>query len=232
MTVESFAYSIVSFVLGMLVLYLTAYSKAKGKNKALLEDNKRLEDDKQQIIAKHRNETEELKKQHSLDIEKRKYQYEEKRNQFSKYFRLLDEFNQRSNQTFVEEFHPIMNDFFNAIIESDDDVYQAELIKFNEKNQVLVQKLYEESLKVSNETNSIRLISSKEIDRLLDGMELAIKQVTDESTEMMNFMMSPEFLHDQSLMTPLVERSKLSGEKVKSYRDALIVQMKKELDEI
>lgn len=232
MTLDYFAFSVVSFLLGMFVVYITAYTKAKGKNKALQEDNIRLENDKQKVVAQHRNETEELKKQHSLDIEKRKYQYEEKRHQFSKYFKLLDEFNNRSNQTFVEEFYPIMNEFFNAIIESENDVYQAELIKFNEKMQVLTHKLHEESLKVSTETNSIRLISSPEIDKLLDVMELAIKQVTDQSTEMMNFMMSEEFIKDQSLITPLVKRSKESGVVVKGYKNALIAQMKKELDEI
>jgi len=232
MTVDYFSFSIVSFLLGMFVVYITAYTKAKGKNKALQEDNIRLENDKQKVVAQHRNETEELKKQHSLDIEKRKYQYEEKRHQFSKYFKLLDEFNNRSNQTFVEEFYPIMNEFFNGIIESENDVYQAELIKFNEKMQVLTHKLHEESLKVSTETNSIRLISSPEIDKLLDAMELAIKQVTDQSTEMMNFMMSEDFIKDQSLITPLVKRSEESGAVVKGYRNALIAQMKKELDEI
>lgn len=232
MTIDYFYFSIVSFLLGMFLVYITAYTKAKGKNKALQEDNIRLEQDKQKVVAQHRNETEELKKQHSLDIEKRKYQYEEKRHQFSKYFKLLDEFNKRSNQTFAEEFYPIMNEFFNAIIESEDDVYQTELIKFNEKIQVLTHKLHEESLKVSTETNSIRLISSPEIDKLLDAMELAIKQVTDQSTEMMNFMMSEDFIKDQSLITPLVKRSEESGAVVKGYRNDLIAQMKKELDEI
>lgn len=71
--------AIVSFVFGILVLYLTAYSNAKGKNRALEEDVSRLEDEKQKIIAKYRAETEELKKQHSLEIEKRKYKYEDKR---------------------------------------------------------------------------------------------------------------------------------------------------------
>jgi len=232
MTVDYFAFSIVSFLLGMFVVYITAYTKAKGKNKALQEDNIRLENDKQKVVAQHRNETEVLKKQHSLDIEKRKYQYEEKRHQFSKYFKLLDEFNNRSNQTFAEEFYPIMNEFFSAIIESEDDVYQTELIKFNEKIQVLTHKLHEESLKVSTETNSIRLISSPEIDKLLDAMELAIKQVTDQSTEMMNFMMCEDFIKDQSLITPLVKRSEESDAVVKGYRNDLIAQMKKELDEI
>jgi len=143
MTIDYFAYLIVSFLLGMFVVYITAYTKAKGKNKALMEDNICLENDKQKIAVQHRNETEELKKQHSLDIEKRKYQYEEKRHQFSKYFKLLDEFNQRSNETFVEEF-----------------------------------------------------------------------------------------IKDQSLITPLVKRSEESGAVAKGYRNDLIAQMKKELDEI
>ncbi len=101
--------TIASFVSGILAIYLTAYSKAKGKNRALKEDISRLEDEKQKIIAKYRAETEELKKQHSLEIEKRKYQYEDKRTQFTKYFSMLDQFHGKSHKIFTERFSPILN---------------------------------------------------------------------------------------------------------------------------
>lgn len=64
-------FNIFCFALGALSIYLTAYLKVKGKNRALIEDNRQLEEDKQKIVAKYRAETEKIKKQHSLDIEKR-----------------------------------------------------------------------------------------------------------------------------------------------------------------
>lgn len=92
------------FVIGIIVVYLTAYSKAKGQNKALREDLSALEDEKQKIVAKYMAEAEELKKNHALDIEKRKYQYDEKRAQFVKYFALIDEFHGKSNDIFSNSF--------------------------------------------------------------------------------------------------------------------------------
>jgi sensor histidine kinase YesM len=94
---EELLYSVAGIALGFLSLYLTAYAKAKGKNQALEEDVSRLEDEKQGVIAKYQAELQELKRQHALDLEKRKYLYEEKRQQFTKFFAMLDEFELLSN---------------------------------------------------------------------------------------------------------------------------------------
>jgi hypothetical protein len=112
--------NILSFGFGALVIYLTAYLKVKGKNKGLIEDISKLENEKQKIIAKYRVETEEVKKQHSLDIEKRKFQYEDKRAQFSKYFSLLDEFHSKCNAVFLDKFQPIMTEFLSGYLEEDE----------------------------------------------------------------------------------------------------------------
>ena len=53
MSVTEIAPLILSFFLGMCVLYLTAYSKARAKNKALQEAVLRLEDDNQKLLAKY-----------------------------------------------------------------------------------------------------------------------------------------------------------------------------------
>ena len=50
--------NIVCFALGALSIYMTAYLKVKGKNRALIEDNRQLEEGKQKIVAKYRAETE------------------------------------------------------------------------------------------------------------------------------------------------------------------------------
>ena len=63
---------LLSFLFGILTMYLTAYTKEKGKVKALREDVAKIEDEKQKVISKYQKEIEDLKKFHSLDIEKRK----------------------------------------------------------------------------------------------------------------------------------------------------------------
>lgn len=224
--------NILFFVLGALSIYLTAYLKVKGKNRALIEDNHQLEEDKQKIVAKYRAETEKIKKQHSLEIEKRKYQYEDKRLQFSKYFALLDEFHGKCNSIFLEKFQPIMTEFLSGCLDENEVVKNQAIVKYNQNVQALVFELNEEHLKVKTEQNSIRLIASKKVDALLDKLEVAVKNATDSSTEMLRFMSTQEFWEDQSLIVPYQEKATLFGQDVQKCHNALKEQMKQELKEI
>ncbi len=224
--------NILSFLGGMSVLYLTAYVKVKGKNKALIEDVKKLEDEKQKIIAKYRAETEEIKKQHTLDVEKRKFQYEDKRKQFSKYFSLLDEFHGKCNSVFLERFQPIITEFLSGYLVDDEQVKNEAIVKYNGEVQSLVFELNEEHLKLKSEQNSIRLIASPEVDELLGKLYIAVKTATDLSTEMLRFMSTPEFWADQSLVLPYQEKLTVSGNEVQVTHNNLKEQMKIELNEI
>lgn len=212
-------------------MYLTTYVKEKGKNKALLEDVSRLEDEKQVISAKYAYEMEELKKAHSLDIEKRKYRYEDKRAQFTKYFSLLDEFHNKSNTVFADKFFPVMQKFWEDVIQSENG-YETGLISFNREIQALMSELYEEQMKLTQETNSIRLVSTPEVDALLDELERLVVQSTEAASEMMKFMATPEFASNQSLLSPYQEKATLIGNEVKKQRDSLRARMKTELDAI
>ena len=232
MSIAEILYMTLSFFLGMFVLYFTAYSKAKGNNKALQEDVTRLEEEKQKVLAKYKIEIEEMKKQHSLDIEKRKYLYDEKRQQFVKLFALLDELHQKSNSIFTNQFPPIMNNFLKSCLVDDKEVKNAGIIEFNREVQLLFGQLYEELLKVNSETNSIRLISSDTMDELLDKLQATVKESTDDATEMLKFMVTPEFWANQSLIIPLQKKSESSGQMVLACRNALRSRMKTELNEI
>ena len=55
-----------ALAIAILIGYFTSYIKEKGKNKALLEDNSKL-------IA----ENEEIKQKYAVDLQKRKYKYEQ-----------------------------------------------------------------------------------------------------------------------------------------------------------
>ncbi|MEI6214999.1 MAG: hypothetical protein WCP10_12910 [Desulfuromonadales bacterium] len=232
MSVTEILPPILSFLFGMLVLYLTAYSKAKGKNKALQEDVSKLEDEKQKVLAKYMTEMEWIKKQHALDIEKRKYLYDEKRQQFVKYFALLDEFHRKSNAIFTSQFQPIMNRFLASYLVTDETAKNNAILEFNREVHLIFNQLYEEQLKVNTETNSIRLISSDTMDELLDKLESAIKKSTDDASEMLKFMATPEFWADQSLIMPLQQKSENTGQLVLTRRNAVRSRMKIELNEI
>jgi uncharacterized membrane protein YraQ (UPF0718 family) len=88
-------------IIGLVIVffsgYLISYFKEKGKNKALLSDIKRLTEEKERIVSDFK-----------LEIEKRKYQYESKKEQYFKYFNLIDEFGKSGNDDFYENFFPIV----------------------------------------------------------------------------------------------------------------------------
>jgi len=67
---------------------------------------------------------------------------------------------------------------------------------------------------------------------LLDKLELAVKKSTDDASEMMKFMTTPQFWADQTLLSPYQQRAEESGELVLQCRDELRSRMKHELNEI
>lgn len=229
---EELVYSIAGIILGFLSLYLTAYAKAKGKNKALEEDVSRLEDEKQRVIAKYQAELQELRREHALDLEKRKYLYEEKRQQFTKFFAMLDEFQRKSYALFGERFYPVMNQFLGSYTGSSGEADQAAIANFNTGVQDLFHELSEEQVRIANETNCIRLIASDEMDDLLNRLNEAVEESTSDASEMLKFMATPEFWADQSLIVSYQKKAEESRMFVKQCRDNIMSLMKRELQEI
>ena len=248
---------ILSFLLGMCVLYFTAYSKAKSKNRALQEAVSRLEDEKQKVLAKYVTEKEkselprrkqrgfvsaeiknqweippaEIEKPLAVGIKKRECPYDEKRQQFVNYCTLLDEFHRKNNAIFTLQFHPIMNRFLVSNSVEDEIARGRAILEFNREVQALFNQLYEEQQKVNSETDSIRSFSSDTLDELLDKLESAVKKSTDDAAEVLTFMATPELLADQSLAAPL-QKAENSVQKVLSCRNAVRSRMKVELDGI
>lgn len=226
------AINILYFISGMLTLYLTAYIKVKGKNKALVEDIIKLESEKQKIIAKYTAETESLKKKHTLEIEKRKFKYEEKRKQFARFFGQLDEFNRKSQNDFYDVINTASNSMLEVFLSGSEQESNEALLQFSQEIQATVFVINEEHMKLLNEQNSLKLIASQEIELLLHKLEIVVKKDTAILNEMMKAMLSKEFQLDQSSITPLQDEATESSVLVKRYRDEIMRQMKRELDEI
>lgn len=220
------------YVIGLSSLYFTAYSKTKGKNRALQEDVKRLEEDKQSIVAKYRAETEELKRQHTLDIEKRKYLYESKKEQFLKYFELLDKFHNKQNAQFEERILPMMSKLFESCMEENHAPYDKAIAEFAYKVGEMFNEANKELLTLRCETNSIRLVSSAELDKLLQILESRVSEATADTEAFIKIMTTLEFFANPSIQIPYKEKIEQSGQAVKKAHEALRLQMKKELNEI
>jgi len=79
----------VNYIFGLfiltLILYLKTFISEKAKIKVLLENTSRLTEEKELVTSKFQKEIESIKKEHDLDIAKRKYIYESKMNAYNKF---------------------------------------------------------------------------------------------------------------------------------------------------
>ena len=223
---------VLAFITGVATLYFTAYIKAKGSNKALKEDIVSLESAKQKIIAEHAVELENIKKDHSLDVEKRKYQYESKKDQFIKFFQLIDEFNGKSHEMFQERFPPIMDRLLEGCLSEEQAVRNESTLVFNQEIMLIFNDLHKEQIKINAESNSIRLIASCEIDELLDQLEMSVRQATEDAVEMLRFMGTADYFVNKQLLEPYQTKLNKIGLEVLECRNTLKNQMKSELSEI
>ncbi|MBS3798590.1 hypothetical protein [Pseudoalteromonas sp. BDTF-M6] len=221
-----------SFLLGIAAGYFVAYGKEKGKNRALKEDIQNLEEQKQQVQIRFAKEVEELKKTNVLNIELRKHKYEEKKKQFAKFFTLLDEFHAKSNEIFMQRFGPIYSKFMESYLVGEDTIQNEAIAEFNKGMMALFGELNQEHLKLTTETNSIRLISSSMLDSLLDKLTANLGEATNTAQEVLRMMASPEFWADQSILLPLQAKAEDQGRAIILIREDICKQMKLELDEI
>jgi hypothetical protein len=246
MSVIEIALLLLSFILGICVLYFTAYLKIKRKNRVLQEAVLKLEEEKQYVVAKNITEKKknevphcqqrsfvptEIKKPLAVGIKKRECPYDEKRKRFVNYFTLLDEFHRKNNEIFTLQFHPIMNRFLasNAVV--DKIARNQAILEFNSEIKALFNQLYEEQQKVNSETDSIRSFSSGTLDELLDELESAVSQSTDDAAEVLKFMATPELWADQSLAMPL-QKAENSVQLVLTCRNTIRSRMNVELEGI
>ena len=223
---------ILIFFFGLSAGYFTSYIKEKGKNHALKEDIEKLENQKQKVQIKYTKEIESLKKDNTLEVELRKHKYQQKKDQFAKFFTLLDEFHNKSNKKFLDEFGPIFSKFMESSLNENADAQNSGVSVFNQEMSELTAELHKESLKLSTETNSIRLISSEAMDVLLDRLNKNVSEATDCTQEMFSLMTKPEFFQDQSIIQPLTQKAEIKGKEIIEIRDKIRKQMKVELDEI
>lgn len=224
------------FGIGCLSGYLIAYFKKKGENRALTEDIARLTDEKQKVISQYEIRLEEQKKLHALDIVKRKYKFEEKIRQFTRYFKLLDEFNRKNQESYTNDIIPIIKLFY-----TDYETVETEDSKDSENKAIaelmngflkINSKISEEHVRMRNETNTLRLISSPKMNALLDDMDKLLSESFDASTEQLKALSVPEQFRNPEGAKPNQEKIYELGKMVQKKRQQLMDLMKQELDEI
>lgn len=230
-----FIYIIGGFVT-LSILFIKAFVQEKAKIKALKSENEKLISQTEQIKSKYNRELEEIKKEHQLNISKRKYQYESKKETYFNFFQLLDQFTRENNVKNQENLIPILDEFNRNYLNA-----SSQNNKRNETNAVTVmskkiQKLMFDSsqdlMKIKQETNTIRLIASDKILGKLDVLNLAYDESLEISNKMMNSLPTLMLTNDQEQMKAEQKEIEISAMVINSIKNDIIELMRTELNEI
>lgn len=217
-------YMIFAF-LGLLILYIKTYTTEKAKMEVLKSENKKLIE-----------ETERIKKDFQLEISKRRYQYESKKEQYILFFKLLDQFTNEANKSTQEKLLPILDEFnrnfFNSSSRNDKKGENNATSVMSKKIQRLTFEANESLIKIKQETNTIRLIASDRIIQKLDLLELAYDKNMEQAIKMMNDLPKQMMSNDQYGMKKSQREIEISALVIKEIKDEIIELMRKELDEI
>lgn len=236
LTLFDLIYLAFGLCIGGVIGYLRGYSKKKGENKALSEDVARLTREKHEVISQYELRLEEEKKKHTLDIEKRKYRYEEKARQFTRYFALLDEFHRKANESFEIEFKPIVDrfleNFIRSQLENDPASSSKAMAEFGTAVQATTSKLNEEHLRIRSETNTLRLVASETMRKVLDELDQSLDSSFEASMELLKTLAVPDQFKNPEVFQSLQDKNEALGRVVHEKREELMSLMRKELDEI
>ena len=217
-------YMIFAF-LGLLILYIKTYTTEKAKMEDLKSENKKLIE-----------ETERIKKDFQLEISKRRYQYESKKEQYILFFKLLDQFTNEANKSTQEKLLPILDEFnrnfLNSSSRNDKKGENNATSVMSKKIQRLTFEANESLIKIKQETNTIRLIASDRIIQKLDLLELAYDKNMEQAIKMMNDLPKQMMSNDQYGMKKSQREIEISALVIKEIKDEIIELMRKELDEI
>ena len=131
---------LIGIILGAIAGYVAAYLKKKAQNRALLEDVRRLEEEKRSVEKKFVVEVEQVKKEHNLEIEHRKYQYEDKRKVYSDFCNDLDKYQSQGQVIFKERMMPMMTRLLESIEDSDGSTKSVEVSFSDYFSEMLLKK--------------------------------------------------------------------------------------------
>lgn len=232
---EIFSISFLS-ISGLFIIALKSYFTEKGKLKAQISENKKLVEQTEKIKSKFSKELEELKKEHQLDISKRRYQYESKKEQYINFFKLLDEFSNENNLKTQEKFLPILEEFNRNYLKATSlnkkkDETNA-ISVFSKKIQKLMFDSNQDLIRIKQETNTIRIIASDEIIKKLDLLTLAYDKSMEVANKSMNELLPLMLSNNQTKMQDNQRDIEIAGMVIKNITDEIIELMRKELNEI
>ncbi|MEG1141445.1 MAG: hypothetical protein RSE41_03175 [Clostridia bacterium] len=230
-------YEVIKWIIGALTLgfgiFFKSYLNEKGKLKAVKSENAKLINQTEEIKAKYSRELEELKKEHQLDITKRKYQYETKKEAYTKFFSILDEFSYENNIKGQENMQPILEEFNRNYINAKTESQQNKaVVVMSKKIQSLTFESLKEVTRVKNENKLIKLIASDEIIHKLNSLDRALDNSSDVANSAIKNLPTLMVTNNQAQIEKDKNDIETWGGIVKDINDEIMQLMRKELNEI
>lgn len=223
-------------VTGLCVYFIQQFFSLKIKNNLLLKNNKKLTKETESIKSNFNKELEELKKEHQLEISRRKYQYESKKEQYINFFKIMDTFTFILSEKTIAKLTPILDEFNrNFLTANTNNNKKSETkatIVYQKKLQKLMFESTEELRKIKGETNTIKLIASDDVLEKLEFLEHLYEKSLEDSNKIISSL-SRKILAGESDSLKQDENSiNLTGEIILKTKNELIFLMRKELSEI
>lgn len=214
-------------------IFLKGYLNEKGKLKALKSENVKLINQTEEIKSKYSKELEELKRDHQLDINKRKYKYESKKEAYFKFFTVIDEFTYESNINSQERLQPILEEFNRNYTNARNSSQQNKAtIVLSKKIQNLTFENLKEVTRIKNENKLIKLIASDDIIKELNVLDLALDRAGDITDNAIKRLPQLMLENNQILINKDKQDIETYGNIIKKINDNILQLMRKELDEI
>lgn len=219
---EPYYEQIIYFLLIFIVFVIKIYVTEKIKSKVLKKDNRKLTTEKEKI-----------KTTHKLDILKRKYQYESKKEEYKSFFKKIDQLSSELNKYAIKNTILILDEFNKNYLnsQSEDEINNA-IIIMSKKMQEIMFKTNKDIIKIKQETNSIRLIASLDIIKELEKMENKYELNINKASKILNELPSYFLLGNQVAITNAQIEIENSGKEILVIRNKIIDLMRKELNEI
>lgn len=205
---------ILSLIITFMIGYLMSYFKEKAKNKALLEDNSKL-------IA----ENEEIKQKYAVDLQKRKYKYEQKQKLYFEFMNKLDKFNAMSMSLIFDNLGSLMMKYYQAKTKEETDKFT---IQFNEEARNIDTKMKKQLSELFSQINELKLTTSDESILLINELHDELMQVNNKFLSIPDKILS--YLQNPNSNTNLKTYDLSIAKKIMDIKNQLIKNFKDELD--
>lgn len=211
---KEYLLEIILFILSLTIGYLMSYFKEKAKNKALLEDNSKL-------IA----ENEEIKQKYAVDLQKRKYKYEQKQKLYFEFMNKLDKFNAMSMSLVFDNLGSLMMKYYQAKTKEETNKFT---IQFNEEARNIDTEMKKQLSELFSQINELKLTTSDESILLINELHDELMQVNNKFLSISDKILS--YLQNPNSNTNLKTYDLSIAKKIMDIKNQLIKNFKDELD--